>query len=204
LKTAKNSLKGWGYNLRGRNKKRKGEISQTLAYLEMREECSPFPVTDIQKRAELQQELLDILEREECFWRQRARDNWLLQGDSNTAYFHRMANGCKRKSPIFSLKHGDSVVQGDEDLLSHATEFYKNLFGPVEDRGVRLSADVWSSEERLNDTDRENLSRRFTEEEVKNVVDQMKKKTKQQALMGFPLNLSSVLGDNQKRPYDFV
>jgi hypothetical protein len=24
-----------------------------------------------------------------------------------------MENGCKRKSTIFSLKHGDSMVQGD-------------------------------------------------------------------------------------------
>jgi hypothetical protein len=103
----------------------------------------------ISKKAELQQELLDILDKEECFWRQRAKGNWLLQGDSNTTYFHRMTNGCKRKSTIFSLKHGDSVVQGDEDLLNHATEFYKNLFGPVEDRGVRLSGDVWSSEEKI-------------------------------------------------------
>jgi hypothetical protein len=81
--------------------------------LEIREEWSPLSATDIQKRAELQQELLDILDKEECFWRQRARDNWLLQGDKNTTYFHRMENGCKRKSTIFSLKHGDSMVQGD-------------------------------------------------------------------------------------------
>jgi hypothetical protein len=47
LKNVKNSLKGWGYSLRGRNKKRKSEISQALADLEMSEECSPLPVSDI-------------------------------------------------------------------------------------------------------------------------------------------------------------
>jgi hypothetical protein len=60
-----------------------------------------------------------------------------------------MANGCKRKSTIFSLKHGDSVIQGDEDLLQHATDFYRNLFSPVEDRGVRLNENVWSNDEKL-------------------------------------------------------
>jgi hypothetical protein len=68
------------------------------------------------------------------------------------------------------------VIQGDEDLLNHATDFYKTLFGPVEDKGVRLSGDVWNSAEKLNDTDRKDLNKRFTEEEVKSVVDQMKKK----------------------------
>jgi mannosylglycoprotein endo-beta-mannosidase len=89
-------LKGWGCNLRGKNKKRKSDISRELAELENLEEQSPLLPADIVKRAELQQELLDILDREVKFWRQRARDNWLLQGDCNTAYFHRLANGCKR------------------------------------------------------------------------------------------------------------
>jgi hypothetical protein len=67
------------------------------------------------------------------------------------------------------------VIQGDEDLLKHATNFYKILFGPVENKGVRLNGDIWSNDEKLNDIDMENMSRRFTEEEVKNVIDQMKK-----------------------------
>jgi hypothetical protein len=50
---------------------------------------------------------------------------------------------------IFSLKHGDSVIQGDEELLTHATDFYRNLFGHVEDSGVRLSGDIWSTEEKI-------------------------------------------------------
>jgi hypothetical protein len=45
----------------------------------------------------------------------------------------------------------------------------------VENRGVRLDENVWSIDEKLNDSDRENLGRRFTMEEVKNVVDQMEK-----------------------------
>jgi hypothetical protein len=49
---------------------------------------------------------------------------------------------------IFSLKHEDSVIQGDEELLKHATYFYKNLFGPVEDTGVRLNGDIWNAEEK--------------------------------------------------------
>jgi hypothetical protein len=175
LKAVKNSLKVWGHNLRGRDKKRKSDISLLLAELEMKEEFSKLSASDIQQKAALQQEMLDILDKEECFWRQRARDNWLLKGDSNTTFFHRMANGCKRKSKIFSLKNGDSVIQGDDDLLNHATQLYKNLFGPAEDRGVRLNVDIWNNAEKLDDTDSETLSRRFTEKEVKDVVDQMEK-----------------------------
>jgi hypothetical protein len=168
-------LKGWGYNLRGKNKKRKSDISRELAELENLEEQSPLLPADIVKRVELQQELLDILDKEEKLWRQRARDNWLLQSDCNTAYFHRLANGCKIKSTIFSLKNGETLIQGDEELLQHATDFYRDLFGPEEDRGVRLDESVWHTDEKLNDSDRERLGRRFTMEEVKDVIDQMEK-----------------------------
>jgi hypothetical protein len=72
------------------------------------------------------------------------------------------------------------------------------MFGPVEDRGVSLSGDVWSSEEKLNDTDRENFSRRFIEEDVNNVVDQMEK-TNHQALMG---SLSSSWDEVSKLSHD--
>jgi hypothetical protein len=72
-----------------------------------------------------------------------------------------MANGCKRKTKIFSLKNGDYVIQGDEALFCHATQFYKNLSGPAEDRGVRLSAEVWSNVEKLNDTDRVKLGKKI-------------------------------------------
>jgi hypothetical protein len=67
------------------------------------------------------------------------------------------------------------VIHGDEELIKHSTNFYKTLFGPVEDKGVRLNGDIWNNDEKLSDTDRENLSSRFKEEEVKNVVDQMEK-----------------------------
>jgi hypothetical protein len=45
----------------------------------------------------------------------------------------------------------------------------------MEDTRVRLNSDIWNTDEKLNDIDRENMSRRLTEEEVKNVIDQMEK-----------------------------
>lgn len=36
----------------------------------------------------LDQELDQLLEMEECHWKQRARSNWLAHGDRNISYFH--------------------------------------------------------------------------------------------------------------------
>jgi hypothetical protein len=71
--------------------------------------------------------------------------------------------------------------------LRHATDFYENLFEHAEDAGVRLNGDIWDNGEKLNDSDRERMNRRFIEEEVKEVIDQ-REKIKLQVLMEFLLN----------------
>jgi hypothetical protein len=60
-------------------------------------------------------------------------------------------------------------------LLIHATEYYKGLFGPGEGNNMALDANIWSSEERLNELDNEVLNEPFLEAEVKNALDCMVK-----------------------------
>jgi hypothetical protein len=92
---------------------------------------------------------------------QRSSDQWLLQGDINTEYFHIIANGRKRKKIIFSFKDGQKIIQGDPALLNHATEFYKTLFGPQQNSPTRLDANIWNDDEKLNDLDRIEIDRPF-------------------------------------------
>jgi hypothetical protein len=55
---------------------------------------------DQSKNSKIQEELMLIYENEEAFWSQRSREQWLLKGDNNTEFFHRCANGQKRKRTI--------------------------------------------------------------------------------------------------------
>jgi hypothetical protein len=61
---------------------------------------------------------------DELYWFKRSHENWLHKGDLNTDYFHRVANG-RRKNTFLSLNNKDSVIEGDENLLKHATNYYK-------------------------------------------------------------------------------
>jgi hypothetical protein len=79
--------------------------------LEDIEEAGLLSPDQRKRKSLLQQEILEILDNKELFWRQRSRENWLLQGDGNSAFFHRASNGCRRKRTIFSLKNGDSIVK---------------------------------------------------------------------------------------------
>jgi hypothetical protein len=76
---------------------------------------------------------------------------------------------------IFSLKKGDTIIQGDDALLDHATSFYKDLFGPVADTAIRLNNEIWEEGDKLNNFDRLDMDWRFSMEEIKEVIDQMER-----------------------------
>jgi hypothetical protein len=175
LKKVKNCLKGWGANIRGKDKKKKQDLHIELDMLEDLEEKGYISSIQACRKSQIQVELLTLLEKEEAFWQQRSREKWLLQGDNNTSFFHRVANGRKRKRTMFSLKDGDRTIQGTSALMEHATEFYKQLFGPVVDSGVRLDDSIWDENEKLDENDRNILNAPFTEEEIHHAISQMEK-----------------------------
>lgn len=47
---------------------------------------------------------LRLLEKKEIFWRQRAKQFWLRDGDKNTRFFHRYASVRKAHNKIKRLK----------------------------------------------------------------------------------------------------
>lgn len=104
LRKIKQFFKGWGFNLAGARKKRKQEIQCELAKIELEEENGILNDQQRQQRCSLNAELFDILEDEELYWFRRCHETWLLKGDNNTKYFHRVANGQKRKKMYFFFK----------------------------------------------------------------------------------------------------
>jgi hypothetical protein len=67
------------------------------------------------------------------------------------------------------------VIQGTPPLLEHGTDFYKNHFCPEQGSRIRLRDNLWEDNEKFNEEDMEDLDRLFTEEENKDVIDQMEK-----------------------------
>jgi hypothetical protein len=97
LKILKQYFKGWGFNLQGKLKKKRRVISEELVDLENEEENSGLSATKLLRKKNLIKENLQLLDQEETYWCNRCHEQWLLQGDSNTSYFHRIANGRQRK-----------------------------------------------------------------------------------------------------------
>jgi hypothetical protein len=123
LKKFKQYFKGWEFSRQGETKKQEKTLHCELRKLELIEENGLLSLEQIHNRTTWLSELMNILEEEELYWFKRAHEKWLHDGDGNTEYFHRIANGRRRENTIFSLESDGKVISGDRELLQHATEY---------------------------------------------------------------------------------
>jgi hypothetical protein len=49
----------------------------------------------------------------------------------------------KRKNTIFHLEKDGENIDKEEDILKHATEYYRDLFGPSENPTFSLDPECW-------------------------------------------------------------
>ena len=138
-----------------------------LAMLEELEEQDMLPPDLYSRKVDVSAELYELLVNEVIFWLQQSHERWLLKGDLNTDYFHKIAKGRKRKNTIHSMNVGDVTIEGTDNILRHATDFYKSLFGPSPGNLFLLDPEIWGDNERLDEADNLILTRPFSEEEVK-------------------------------------
>jgi hypothetical protein len=84
-----------------------------------------------------------------------------MKWDNNTDFFHIVANGKKRKHTIFSFQNGDKIILGTEQLLLHATTFYKDLFGPDRGNAFHLDPGLWPDVDKLTRQENSELTKPF-------------------------------------------
>lgn len=64
---------------------------------EMRKMRSRRDEVGIRKYNAARWEFLKLLEKQEVYWKQRAKQYWLKDGDQNTRFFHNYASGKKKR-----------------------------------------------------------------------------------------------------------
>jgi hypothetical protein len=75
--------------------------------------------------------LYELYAEEKTYWYQKPIGSANLRVTKTQNYFHRFANGRKNKNIVHSLEKENDLIEGTDNFLQHATEYYKDLFGPA-------------------------------------------------------------------------
>ena len=67
--------------------------------------------------------------REEIFWKQKARIEWLQEGDKNTAFFFNSVKARQHGNAISSLvTDRGEVISSTQDIANEAVHYFASLF----------------------------------------------------------------------------
>ncbi|KAA3479975.1 reverse transcriptase [Gossypium australe] len=111
-------------------------------------------------------------DKEELFWEQRARVNWLKNGDRNTNYFHKVAVNRLFRGRIFVLEDENGrQLSSTDDFLRLASDYFINLF-----TASSMGSDehlFGLVEKKVTESMNANLIKQFTEDEIVYAVKMM-------------------------------
>ena len=131
-------LARWARHTTGFLRKEKQRLSSIINDLEALAEVRPLSVHEIEIKSQSNAQIARLLREEELKWYQRSKAQFILEGDSDTRYFHGVANGRHRKKRIHSLVQDEGTIEGHEQLKSYITNYYKGLFGAPEEGNFTL------------------------------------------------------------------
>ncbi|XP_058767194.1 uncharacterized protein LOC131640836 [Vicia villosa] len=128
LQLLKKELKVW-------NKSVFGNVTENVKYAEDRLSKIQDDIQTEGMCASLKQQELDAqnslskaLDMEEQFWRDKSRVNWHLEGDRNTAFFHRVTKIKQKFRPISMLRNGDSIITDSKAIADFTVSYFESLF----------------------------------------------------------------------------
>ena len=132
-------LRGWSRNLGKESRIKKDNLLAQIKNLDLQADSAGLDDEAWAFRYHLEEQLLQLFKLEEEHGRQRGRIRWALQGDANTAYFHAVANGKRRKCNITSLTSDNGTITGKLPLQEHIYDFYRELLGSTTPRHCGLA-----------------------------------------------------------------
>ncbi|RVW16109.1 Transposon TX1 uncharacterized 149 kDa protein [Vitis vinifera] len=116
LQYVKAKLKEWNKSSFGELKEKKKSILNDLANFDAIEQEGGLNPDLISQRVSRKGELEELILREEIHWRQKAKVKWVKEGDCNSKFYHKVANGRRNRKYIKELENERGESWGVEGL----------------------------------------------------------------------------------------
>ena len=128
VKFVKSKLKDWNKVAFGDSRERKNSILSDLGRIDLFEQEGNLNHDLLLERTLKRKELEELLLKEEVYWRQKSRIKWIKEGDCNSKFFHRVANGRRNKKFIKSLVSKEGVTLSNIEIISREiVNFFRKL-----------------------------------------------------------------------------
>ncbi|KAJ6837486.1 uncharacterized protein M6B38_121075 [Iris pallida] len=117
-------------------------------------------------------EINDLFSIEEAYWSQRAKCQWIRDGDRNTKYFHAKATMRKRRNEIRSLNLPDGSWTTDPHSISEALiKHFSSIYNM--DEASPIEQDLIASPNPIPEQENAQLGTPSSEDEVKQTIMSM-------------------------------
>lgn len=117
----------WNQNVFENIFKRKRRLESRI--LEIQNSNNYVFSSALQRReSQLTKELNQVLDQEESLWFQKARMDWIRDGDRNTRFYHNSALIKRNRNRIRFLKINGIWTDDSDILTDHITNFFSTLF----------------------------------------------------------------------------
>ncbi|KAF5821202.1 putative RNA-directed DNA polymerase [Helianthus annuus] len=98
---------------------------------------------------------------------QKSRVQWVLHGDENSSYFHRVVNSRRARNKVNGMYLDGVWVNRPEDIMKAVFEFFKNKYSDSVKARPKMRGDGFN---RLSESESGKLIAPFTAEEIRKAV----------------------------------
>lgn len=147
IRNLRRKINGWNRNREAEIRRSKNKLINESDAIDLLSEKRPLSDLENDRKKEISIKLEQIWRIEQIKERQRAKEKDIKEGDKNTAYFFAKANQRRRKKVVSCLEDGERVLSENKDLINHAVQFYKKLFGKELKENMELDTSFWAKEE---------------------------------------------------------
>lgn len=117
------------------------------------------------------EKLNELLYHEEVYWKQRAKNLWLTEGDANTKFFHASASARKKANHLLFLEtDSGEEISNHADMCQVVKDYYTAVFTSGHNADILQLDD---SERRITEEQNHMLVAEMTFEEFSVAIKQM-------------------------------
>ena len=105
--------------------------------------------------------------REEIHWRQKVRVKWVKEGDCNSIFFHKVANGMRNRKFIELENESGLMLNNSESIKEEILRYFEKLYVSPLGESWRVEGLDWSP---ISGESASRLESPFTEEEISKAI----------------------------------